>query len=317
MEETIIDPSCPIGWIQKEHIGYGAFSDIWKACCGDNCNFVLKRNRTGEITDLKREVVNQTKCANAGLCPKVYYSSETEFIMDRLDLTVSDLFERYWDPNVNGLIVKSLFDLLDRLHQIGLIHGDLHLDNIMVKDENPELERFNEEHNIPMSELERYNHHNYRYYFIDLSDQELPPNTSPEDNIFFYDWEHLVNSLPVISRPYLKPIISEKINQLVKPSFVDPDTGVTNFMIMAINPVAGPDFFEFLLEHISPEVINLQDHEGNTVLHHLAAHPLGYKTPLYRRLIKAGANPKIRNHGGFLPVDYERDEDDKKFLEGF
>jgi hypothetical protein len=237
--------------------------------------------------------------------------------MDGLDFTVSELFEQYWDPNVNGLIVKSLFDLLDRLHQIGLNHGDLHLDNIMVKDGNPKLEHFNEEHNIQMSEIERYNHHNYRYYFIDISDEELPPNTSPVNNIFFYDWERLVDSLPVISRPYLKPIISEKINQVVNPSLVDPDTGVTNFMIMAINPVASPDFFEHLLKTItiSPEVINWQDHEGNTVLHHLAAHPLGYKTPTYKILIEAGADPKIKNHGGFIALDYEQNDADRDFLE--
>ena len=297
--EKIIDPSCPTGWIEKECIGSGAYSTIWEVCCGDNCNFVLKRNKPGIKTDLKKEAAILVKCANAGLCPKVYYSSETEFIMDRLDFPVSKLFEQYDDPIVNELIVKSLFDLLDRLHQIGLIHGDLHLENIMVKDGNPGLKE-----DLPISDLERYRQHDYSYYFVDLSGDETVQ--TPLDYLFLNDWGALIEYLP--HRPNIESLISEKVHQLVDPSLVDPDTGVTNLMILGVNDILNYSFRRYLLENISPEVINWQDHEGNTILHHLAAQQNPYQRSIYRILIEAGADPMIRNHGGFLPIDYEEEE---------
>jgi hypothetical protein len=311
MNKTIKELSCPSGWIEKEHIGRGAFSDIWKACCGDNCNFALKRNMLGGTTDLKTEAANQAKCANAGLCPKVYYSSDTEFIMDKLDLPVYKLLDQYKDPVVSELIVRSIFDLLDQLHQIGLVHGDLHLGNIMVKDQNPNVDPDQQ-----LSEIERYNQHDYRYYFIDLDDDEVPITTNQLDYLLLADWDRLILNLTDLERPYLDSIISEKIHQLVDVSVVDTDTGVTNLMILVINGMISYPFLWFLLQNISPEIINWQDHEGNTILHHLAALDHTYKIPTYKILIDAGADPKIRNHGGFLPVDYEQNPEDRKFLEG-
>ena len=308
--KKIVDPSCPTGWDERNLVRNAEYFTYHEVCCGDNCNFALKRNTPENTIDLKTEAANQTKCANAGLCPKVYYSSETEFIMDKLDPPVIRLFRQYRDPVVNELIVKSLFDLLDQLHQIGLVHGDLNSSNIMVKDGNPELEE-----DPTMSELERYLGHDYRYYFVDLSDQEPPQNASPLDKIFLDDWVRLFDSLPVEPRPYLRPMISEKINQLVNPALTDPDTGVTNFMIMLVNSVVSQNFLPYLFRSISPEVINLQDHEGNTVFHHLAADQHRYRDALYEMLIEAGGDPKIKNHDGFLPVDYEIDEYNKELLE--
>ena len=316
MEETIIDPSCPTGWNEKKLIGGGSYSTIHKVCCGDNCNFVLKRNRPYETKNLKKEATAQAKCADAGLCPKVYYSSKTEYIMDKLDFTVSTLLRQYRDPVVNELIVKSLFDLLDRLHQIGLVHGDLHFANIMVKDENPELERLNEEHNIQMSEIERYNQHNYRYYFIDLSGIQKPPGTSPSDDMFLDDWDLLIGNIRGMGRPYLDPLILEKMQELIDVSITDPETGVSNLMILVLNHIISAALLRRLIENISPEVINWQDHEGNTVLHHLAAHRYINSIPTYKMLIWAGADPKIKNHGGYTALDYERNPQDLEYLRG-
>jgi hypothetical protein len=312
MKNTIVDPSCPTGWIVKEHIGSGAFSDIWKACCGDNCNFALKRNQLGENVNLKKEAATLTKCANADLCPKVYYSSDDEFIMDKLDLPVDELFNQYKDPVVNELIVKSIFDLVDRLHQIGLVHGDPHLGNIMVKDQNPNVDP---DRTLP--EIERYNQHNYRYYFIDISGMEIPPHINPSNDMFLDDWDLLILALDELGRPYLDPLISEKIKELVDVSVTDPDTGVTNLMILAINYAHIPEVLLRLLENISPEIINQQDYDGNTVLHHVAAQGGVYKDPTYKMFLDAGADPKIKNHGGFLSIDYKRDKDYKKLSEGF
>jgi hypothetical protein len=311
MKKTIVDPSCPTGWVEKEFIGEGSYSTIHKVCCGDNCNFALKRNRPYEKINLKKEATDLTKCANAGLCPKVHYSSDDEFIMDKLDLPVYKLFSQYRDPAVNKSIVKSIFDLLDQLHQIGFLHGDLHLGNIMVKDQNPNVDPDRQ-----MSEIERYNQHNYRYYFIDISGIEIPSLISPSEDAFLDDWDLLIIHLNELKRPYLDPLITEKVKELIDPSISDPDTGVTNLMILVVNKLVSNRFIRRLLENVNPDIINQQDYEGNTVLHHVAAQKHPYKTPIYKMLIEAGADPKIKNHGGFLPVDYEQNPEDRKFLEG-
>ena len=80
--------------------------------------------------------------------------------MTPMKKSVSTLLEMYQTFQVRKLIIDSVFDIVYKLHSIGINHGDAHLENIMVTYKNS-----------PRSfsdEMEQYLEYGYIYKFIDF-----------------------------------------------------------------------------------------------------------------------------------------------------
>jgi len=168
-------PEGPRKWEIVEQFGDpGAFGEIWLACCSQDCEYVLKYQRYGKkvsssgvysstITsnDFYNELKIQKALVLAGIAPRVvdWWECGTEddgggaMIMEAMNETVFSLLKRY-DRSVLVDIIKECINIVDKMHQLGYYHGDLHLKNIMVRDANPGKGD--------------YYSHNYRYYLIDF-----------------------------------------------------------------------------------------------------------------------------------------------------
>ncbi len=171
---------CDHQWTLHQEIGTdGTYGEIWSVCCKDNCNYVMKYMpynddiRTNTREDILNEINVQNLCAEAGLCPVIHEAwlceSGGAFVMkiyrpsadlksplgssNPLVMTVAQLLSKYEDKN---LILDNILVLIDRLHRYGIYHGDLHLDNIMVK---PTKENINHE---------VYSDEDWEYKFIDF-----------------------------------------------------------------------------------------------------------------------------------------------------
>ena len=157
--------SCNHQWTNENLIGTdGTYGEIWSVCCAHDCNHVLKYmpyndgNRFNAKEDIINEINTQNKCAAIGLCPVVQdaWLCETGgvFVMELYKMTAKQLLLLYKDITDKQKILANIITLLDKLHRHGIYHGDLHLDNIMIKS--------------LLANEDRYNDSNYEYYFIDF-----------------------------------------------------------------------------------------------------------------------------------------------------
>lgn len=165
--ETIItsENSCSHKWKLLKTIGTdGTYGEIWSSCCAADCNHVMKYlpYDDGERINNRYDIINEMKiqnaCAQLGLCPSIQdaWLCETggAFVMKLYKMTVRELLLLF---NFEGKqkILANVIVLMDKLHNHGIYHGDLHLDNIMVDIINNNIEK-------------NYNDDNFKYYFIDF-----------------------------------------------------------------------------------------------------------------------------------------------------
>lgn len=148
-----------------EEANYG---EIYTVCAENDCDYVLKYmpfDKENTEEGITKEVNIQNKCAalnlslpviDAWLCDK-----GGALVMKKLDYTIANLLAEYTTDAVRSLILANIVMILDKLHLHGLYHGDLHLNNIMVKENNKNIDR-------NLHELEIYNLTRYSYYFIDF-----------------------------------------------------------------------------------------------------------------------------------------------------
>lgn len=107
------------------------------ACCGDDCSYVAKK--VG-----RQELENHKTVANAGVAVPIIDVVETNeqgssekhsIIMPRLVRTIGSLSPKeFSDLRIN----EQLYNAVKKMHESGVIHENLHQDNIML-DENNKL----------------------------------------------------------------------------------------------------------------------------------------------------------------------------------
>ena len=150
-----------------EEANYG---EIYSVCLKNNCDYVLKY-LPFESENTQEGIVNevniQTECAKFNLCLPVIDAWLCDkggaIVMGKLDYTLANLFLLYKSDNVRKKILHEMLFLIQTLHSHNFYHGDLHLNNIMVKVGNFDIDV--EENN---DEDELYELYHYKYYFIDF-----------------------------------------------------------------------------------------------------------------------------------------------------
>lgn len=185
-------------WILFEEIGEpGAHGIIWSVCCNEDCNHVLKYMPYDDNSyeSIINEITIQNLCSQINMCPKIEdaWICETggAIVMELYEMTVKQLLFEFKDDEVRQKILANVIAMLDKLHLKGIYHGDLHLDNIMVKSSSNSKQTKNP--------LELYNSRDYKYYFIDFG---------LSGRLYVMDDEHIKNDYSDISA-HLRDLIDE------------------------------------------------------------------------------------------------------------
>ena len=161
--------SCNHKWLPRNEIGTdGTYGEVWSACCESNCNHALKYMpfndgvRINTREDIINEINVQNACAVYNLCPTIQDAwispNGGVMVMNLYKMTAKQLLLQFDNILDRIQILANIITLLDKLHRIGVYHGDLHLDNIMV-----DYQPYDD-----ITNTSKYIDTNYRYSFIDF-----------------------------------------------------------------------------------------------------------------------------------------------------
>ena len=116
------------------------YGEIYSACLDRECQYVLKYlpfDNGNSEQGIRNEIEMQNEVAKINLALPVidyWFSDEGgSIVMDKLDYTAANLFTVYRSDAERTLILANILMILSNLHSSGFYHGDLHLNNIMIK----------------------------------------------------------------------------------------------------------------------------------------------------------------------------------------
>ena len=227
------------GWLAEDEvkIGSGHYGNVFKVCRKKNCDFIIKVIHKSTHENIKKEICMQKTCAKHGLCKPVedwwLLQGEggviitpvlNETLFDRILNVEVKVLDDYFhldgvipegtDPllhkELDEVIFKDQFELIKlgwemilKLHQLGIVHGDATADNIML-DENDRL------------------------YFIDMAfgiimGKEYTETSRKDNNISFFvadlmgDYHLMSDTLTDVNNTYdVLYIIGTKMKDLVR-----------------------------------------------------------------------------------------------------
>jgi serine/threonine protein kinase len=149
-------------WKLGTPLANGLFGQTYTACCESNCKFVLKYISGGVFTiggfqeynktHFENEVNIQSIAASNGLAPRVYDAWMSEpgfaFVMEKMKMSLKRALETM--PEEKRIaVVLSAYAVLKAFHALGYIHGDAHVENFMLdEDDNVKLIDFGFAHPI-------------------------------------------------------------------------------------------------------------------------------------------------------------------------
>lgn len=168
VKEKLTSSPCLDRWEILERIGEESnYAEIWAVCCEKDCDYVLKylpyeNDNTKE--NILNEINIQNECSNLGLCPKIvdawFCEEGGAIVMSVFDITIANFLLIFKNSLIRQMILANIIVLLEKLHIHGIYHGDLHLNNIMVKG--------NFINTSKMSEEEFFKSEKYEYFLIDF-----------------------------------------------------------------------------------------------------------------------------------------------------
>lgn len=159
---TIDSRVCRNGWIAEYQIGEKSTSGvIYRTCCQQHCgnknvryvmkqvNFGVQTHQISSEENLIREAEFQIRAAEYGIAPKIYQiiigDNQGILIMDMLKGSSlrkqieKILLSEKSHSNKKKIIhnyMNTAKNLIHSLHEIGIFHGDTHLNNFMIESTN-------------------------------------------------------------------------------------------------------------------------------------------------------------------------------------
>lgn len=141
----------PEGYLYGQQIGRGAFGAVHEACKDQNCRYVLKISFFRDDFDreiAEREIAIMEQLRTTGLTAKLVKAKmctdRALMLMERFDMSAEQLgtkqYEQFFGKGsavLQGSMmftdtqIQALFELALQLSKLGVLHGDLKLDNIM------------------------------------------------------------------------------------------------------------------------------------------------------------------------------------------
>jgi serine/threonine protein kinase len=174
--------SCnPDNWRIKEYISHGVSGKVFVACCGDDCDYVVKSiffgtTETSELkrNEFRREVQIHRLLSRHFIAPAIYMAWMTAthgyIVMRRLAMTLKQYVEIYGFSKED---VFRLISVVNLMHHHGVVHKDLHNENVLVDTSN-------------------------NFYIIDFGKSKLTVlETSKSRKLMFGDFVTIFNALPI------------------------------------------------------------------------------------------------------------------------
>jgi serine/threonine protein kinase len=144
---------CELSKVSDVPIGSSSsFGEVYQACCGTKCTFILKvipinsPKTAYPVTEamIQQEVTMQQKFNKVGLAPSIVEAFSCDnnayIIMEQMNMDVFTLIKQIAQMNLPRHVIATLASfiiskavyLVDQAHIKGLVHGDPHLQNIMI-----------------------------------------------------------------------------------------------------------------------------------------------------------------------------------------
>ena len=122
----------PIDFVRR--MGSGRFSRVYEICNRDKPSLrcIVKHVTSGSQADVKEEYDFQLLCHGAGLAVRPYsLGLRPKFIaMERIDQTLADFLRNRQPEDVLQKVLFTVIDLIYRLADLNITHGDMHWENI-------------------------------------------------------------------------------------------------------------------------------------------------------------------------------------------
>lgn len=127
-------------WRIKEELGSGTYGSVYETCRVLDCNYVMKFQGESNYDSINAniEIDMMRKAYNIGVAPKLvaYYVDDQYalLIMERMKTTLDDVLKHHRDMSPVEFVnlMNSVVDLVETLHDGGIVHCDLHFGNIML-----------------------------------------------------------------------------------------------------------------------------------------------------------------------------------------
>jgi len=127
--------------VTTNEIGQGSKGFVYETCEEDDCDFAAKIIRPVS-EKFFNEIICQIKVSEIGLAPmvqEIWKCKDTLLIiMNKLPkLTLQDYLEnsKVIDRDKRSMVQKA-FVIIDRIHEIGVLHGDCHMRNFIINGED-------------------------------------------------------------------------------------------------------------------------------------------------------------------------------------
>lgn len=139
----------PQEWEIRGRMGESSvFGQVYLSCCKQKCDSVMKiqpiKSQKGE-DETTRESEIQYLMAEKGIGPKIFYSNicngNSVIIMEALEKTAWEYMKETQDPIENEKVIVQILEILTKMHLLGYVHGDPHLDNFMITFDQKEYKK--------------------------------------------------------------------------------------------------------------------------------------------------------------------------------
>jgi hypothetical protein len=142
---------CHQEWSMSKYISKGAEGSVYRACCGNDCGYVMKIVNKDPADFEFRESCNREKMMweefmKIGLAPRLletYIEDSYEsvpsycvFLCEEMDISAQKIVDKILKKKDGGLLwrfYRLIFKIIERAHKYNLFHADSHLDNFMLK----------------------------------------------------------------------------------------------------------------------------------------------------------------------------------------
>jgi len=138
----------------KATLGQGAFGVTYQACLHNNCKYIVKfipiGENVGQNESTERGFERELKIAKLmgdnNIGPKIHTGRICKttdnkpigaIVMEQMDMVLGYYLQDMVQVAPDFGITQKLKNMIDKMHNLGYYHLDLHENNIMVKLENP------------------------------------------------------------------------------------------------------------------------------------------------------------------------------------
>lgn len=124
--------------VHSKVIGKGAFGTVYETCEKDECSYVAKIVNKQNFK--QKEIYNQMAAARHDLAPMIYEiwdcRNNVMLIMNKINgITLNKFLRNNNNDETKRRVVQKVFTAIKQLNDIGILHNDLHSDNIMVRED--------------------------------------------------------------------------------------------------------------------------------------------------------------------------------------